>query len=165
LQPILRRVWSPRRERPCAPCRIRYQWLYVYGFAQPQNGETQWWLMPTVSIEVMQIALNHFAQAVNPNGEKYILLLADQAGWHTSEHLQLPANIELFPLPPYTPELQPAERLWPLLRESLANTSFANLDALEETLSQRCRWLSSHPDIIQSYCGYQWILNALNDTN
>ena len=82
--------------------------------------------MPSVSVEVMNLALTEFARDVNPEGKKQIILLLDRAGFHTGKDLEVPQGIELFYLPPYTPELQPAERLWPLLREAVANKVFNN---------------------------------------
>ena len=55
--------------------------------------------------------------------------------------LQVPANVRLYPLPPCTPELQPAEHLWPLVREALANRDFDHLVGLAAKLRRRCDWL------------------------
>ena len=71
--------------------------------------------------------------------------------------LAVPDGIELVYLPPYTPELQPAERIWPLLRESVANRVFKTLDALEEVLVRRCRWLLQNWEVVQQHVGFEWI--------
>jgi transposase len=71
--------------------------------------------------------------------------------------LVVPDGIELVYLPPYTPELQPAERIWPLLRESVANRVFKTLDALEEVLVRRCRWLLQNWEVVQQHVGFEWI--------
>ena len=57
-----------------------------------------------------------------------VLLAVDQAGWHTSSNLKLPLGLHLIFLPSYSPELQPAERLWTLVDEPIANRSFETLD-------------------------------------
>ena len=67
----------------------------------------------------------------------------------------MPDNLRLILLPPYTPELNPAEHLWPLLRESTANRTFATIGAPETRLSQRWRWLSQHPDVVASSTGFR----------
>ena len=59
---------------------------------------------------------------------KHILLAVDGAGWHTSSELKLPLGLHLTFLPPYSPELQPAERLWTLVDEPIANQYFETLD-------------------------------------
>jgi transposase len=65
------------------------------------------------------------------------VLVLDQAGWHTTKDLALPDGLPLAYLPLYSPELQPAERLWGLVDVPVANRTFADLDALEATLVRR----------------------------
>jgi transposase len=62
----------------------------------------------------------------------------------------LPEGIHLLFLPPYSPELQPCERLWPLTNESVANVSFRPLDDLEIALAKRCVVLQDQPEVIRS---------------
>jgi transposase len=112
--------------------------LIIYSFVQPATGKTGWFLLPTVTAEVFTIALSHFAQAVGAGPTKRILLVLDRAGWHRSQELVVPEGIHLLFLPPYSPELQPCERLWPLTNEGIANRSFRTLDDLEEAQVQRC---------------------------
>lgn len=86
------------------------------------------------------------------------LMILDGATWHRSEKLNVPNNLVLMVLPPYTPELNPAEHLWPLLREVTANQTFANIDELEARLAERCVWLFNHPEQVAtatSFSGYQ----------
>ena len=58
-----------------------------------------------------------------------------------SQKLQVPAGIFLYPLLPYTPQLQPTECVWSFLREAAANQVFNDLDTLEDALVKRCQWL------------------------
>jgi transposase len=67
-----------------------------------------------------KIALTLFAQAVGAGLAKRVLLVLDQASWHSSQALVVPEGIHLLYLPPYAPELQPCERLWPLSNEGIA---------------------------------------------
>lgn len=157
LLPVHRRVWAKQGERPIAPVCPAYKWLYGFGFVRPQTGETYWLLMPSVSVEVMNLALAEFARDVNPDRQKQIILLLDRAGFHTGKGLEVPQGIELFYLPPYTPELQPAERLWSLLREVVVNKVWTTLSALEEVLVERCRWFSENREKVQAHVGFQWI--------
>jgi hypothetical protein len=80
----LRRVWAPCGKRPVAKVKRRYKWVYVYGFVRPTTGETYWLILPTVNVEMFSLALKHFAQGVGAGEEKHILLVVDQAGWHTA---------------------------------------------------------------------------------
>ena len=59
-------------------------------------------------------------------------------------------------LPPYSPELQPAERLWPLTNEALANRHVHSLDELREVQAQRCLRLQRTPEVIRAYTNFHW---------
>ena len=75
-------------------------------------------------------------------GTRRILVLGlDNAGWHTAPNLVVPDGIRLVYLPRYSPELQPAEHLWPVLDEPLANQYFETLADLERAIADRCRVL------------------------
>ncbi len=157
LKPIVRRVWARRGQRPRTPSQTRYEWLYVYGFVHPQRGETYWLILPTVSIAAMTLALREFARDVGAGLTKQIVLVLDQAGWHTSGKVTVPEGVTLLPLPAKTPELQPAERLWPLVREGVANRAFPTMQALQAQLVERCLQLRQVPAQIRALTRYHWL--------
>jgi transposase len=157
LKPTVRKVWAPCGQRPRAPSQTRYEWLYVYGFVRPTTGHTYWLLLPTVNTAAMNVALVEFARDVGAGPDKRILLVLDHAGGHGSTALEVPAGLELVYLPPSTPELQPAEHLWPLLREVVANRTFASLDPLEDTLVVRCLQLADQRDLVQHTTNFHWL--------
>lgn len=156
LLPVTRRVWARRGKRPAAWVRRRYQWLYVYGFVQPTTGATWWCLLPTVNTAAMQLALDLFAREEGIDAQDQAVLVLDRAGWHTTSTLILPEGLHLVHLPPASPELQPAERLWPLVNEPVANRTFADLDALEEVLVTRCRTLRADRPTVEGLTNYWW---------
>ena len=156
LKPILRRVWA-RRGRPVqAVVHPRYEWEYVYGFVRPEHGTTHWLLLPTVSTEAFSAALANFAQDQGAGPGKRIVLALDGAGWHSGTAARVPEGLHLVPLPPYSPELQPAERLWPLVDEPLANRAFDTLAALDTVLGDRCVFLADHPELVRGYTAFHW---------
>ena len=118
LKPILRKVWTKIGTRPTAVVQHRYEWLYVYGFVQPKTGETLWYLIPRVNIKWLNIVYQNFAVDAGIS-QKKVLLVEDNAGWHRSKKVEVPEGITVEFLPPYSPELQPAERLWSLVDEPL----------------------------------------------
>ena len=156
LLPVTRRVWAKRVQRPTAWVRRRYQWLYVYGFVRPTTGQTWWALLPTVSAAAMRAALAAFAADCGIDATHRVVLVLDGAGWHTANRLDIPAGIDLVVLPPASPELQPAERLWGLVDEPVANRTFADLDALEEVLVRRCQVLAGARRQVKAHTRYHW---------
>lgn len=156
LLPVLRRVWAPKGQRPIAPVRRAYQWLYVFGFVRPSTGQSWWCLLPTVTTAAFALALATFARDERIDATHRAVLVVDQAGWHTSPELTLPEGIDLVFLPSASPELQPAERLWPLVDEPVANRAFPDLAALEAVLVARCRILEATPQRLQAHTRYHW---------
>jgi DDE superfamily endonuclease len=156
LKPAARRVWCLRGVRPTCSGRHRFEWLYVYAFARPSTGQTISVILPRVNAELMGQALAEFARAADPEGRKLLVLLVDNAGWHVAKRLAVPANVALYRLPPCTPELQPVERLWPLLREAVANRELAGMDELRGRVERRVGWLAEHPEVARGAVGFHW---------
>lgn len=160
LVPIVRRVWAPKGERPLAQQRRRYEWVYVYGFVRPSTGDVEWLLLPTVNLELFQLALEYFAKATGACTTKRVVLIIDQAGWHTTRKLKIPEGVHILPLPAYSPELQPAEKLWPLLHEGVANKLITDMDSLEDALMKRCQELRGQPEVIFGHTYFDWWAHA-----
>jgi DDE superfamily endonuclease len=156
LLPVVRRVWAPRGRRPTARVERRYEWLYVYGFVRPSTGRSWWGLLPTVSAAAMAAALAEFARDEGVGPARRAVLVVDRAGWHAARELVVPEGIHFAYLPAYSPELQPAERLWPLVDEAVANRAFPDLAALEESLADRCRALRADPTAVRAHTRFAW---------
>jgi transposase len=162
LKPILRKVWtlptSPgqRPRRPVAPVEHRYAWRYLVGFVHPASGRTVWHLATTVNIELFSVELEAFAQQVGAGPTKQIVLVLDGAGWHDSPRVRVPEHVHLLFLPPHSPELQPAEHLWPLTNTMLANRHFATIDELEDAQAARCVALQRQQDLVRSATRFPW---------
>lgn len=156
LLPLIRRVWAPKGKRPVAPVQQRYQWLYVCGFVRPSTGETEWWLVPAINAVIFGLILAAFARDIGAGAAKHILLVLDGAGWHTGEEVRVPEGIHVHFLPSYAPELQPAERLWPLTNEPLANRRFDDLDTLQDVQAERCLVLHEQHHLIRQHTLFHW---------
>ena len=129
-------MWAPVGERPTALGHHRFEWLYVTAFVAPESGETVWYLSDGIDKRLFEMMLAGFARETGAGRDRIIVLLLDGAGWHTEPNLAVPDGIRLVYLPPYTPELQPAEHLWPLVDEPVANRHFATLADLDAVLAE-----------------------------
>jgi hypothetical protein len=156
LKPVLRRIWAPRGRRPIATVHPRYASLYLYGFVRPTSGAVEWFLCNAANTALFGAVLARFAQAVGAGAAKTVILVLDRAGWHVSGQLVVPEGLRLVFLPPYSPELQPAERLWPLTNEALANRHFQDLDVLQDAQAQRCLTLQMQPEVIRAHTSFHW---------
>jgi transposase len=158
LKPIIRKIWAPVGERPTAIVHHRYEWLYIYGFVEPKTGKTLWYLIPRVNHQWLNLVYQAFAKDVGLDIEKIILLIEDNAGWHHSQKVEVPEGIIVEYLPPYSPELQPAERLWSIVDEPLVNEYFETIEEIEEILATRCQFIETMPSEIKNLTNYHWLI-------
>ena len=119
------RRWAKRGTRPSAPKDQRTASAYIFGAICPAEGKGAGLVLPRCTTEGMTLHLKEISQAVTPGA--HALVLVDQAGWHQSKKLVVPANITLMPLPAKAPELNPVENIWQFLRENwISNRIFSS---------------------------------------
>ena len=82
--------------------------------------------------------------------------------WHSAAGLKIPHGIRLVYLPPYSPELQPAETLWALVDQPIVNKHIATIEELEEKIANQCITLADQPEQIQSRTGFHWWPKLIN---
>ena len=154
-----RRCWCPKPVRPVCPSLVSQENTYAYGVVNILDGQFESLVLPHCDTDCMQIFLDEISGR-HP-GDKIVMVL-DCAGWHKSKSLDLPDNIRLIHLPPYSPELNPVEHIWDEVREKgFHNRVFSSLDVLEDHLLSELRRLENNPDITKSICSWPWINNAL----
>ena len=103
----------------------------------------------------MSLQLLEISQAVAPGAHAVVLL--DQAGWHVSTRLAVPANITLLPLPPRAPELNPIENIWQFMRENwLSNRVFASYATILDHCCGAWNKLIDQPWLIMSIGLRDW---------
>lgn len=150
-----RRCWAPGRLRPVVGARLERKYLYAFSAVSPHDGTMDSLVLPWVSAQTMSIFLAEVAQR---HASELVFMVMDRAGWHIAGDLAVPENMRLMFLPPYSPELNPAEHLWEALREDcFANHVFKDLDAVEQSLTDGLVTLESDPARIQSMTGFHWI--------
>lgn len=102
--------------------------------------------------------MNHHLRFISEEAESdvHVVLVLDQAGWHIAKDLQVPSNITLLHLPPYSPELNPIERLWAYMkRHYLSNRVYENYDEIFNVA--KWAWNKIEPDRFSSICNIGWI--------
>ena len=132
------------------------EYLYAYTAVCPETGENYSILAPLTNTQVMNIFLRTLSKAYR----KYrIIRCLDAAGWHTSRTLELPENIRLLLLPPYSPELNPTGHIWDYIREQKGfnNHVFTSMDQLEEQLSKALKQINTEKETIKNMCNFSWL--------
>jgi hypothetical protein len=103
----------------------------------------------------MQLFLSELAKNFN---NKKVILVMDGAGWHHSKELKIPTNFTLLYLPPYSPELNPIERLWLYIKHHIVrNTIYDSIEALENAVCNFVNTLTYK--IIKSTCKSDYLFN------
>lgn len=157
-QGTLTRVWAPTGSRPTAVRQTEYEWVYLWAAAEPATGASVAMITPTVNTELMNTFLAGLSGTLKE--DEHAVLVLDNAGWHTAKALNVPDNVSLLHLPPYSPELNPAERLWAWLRShQLSNRVYADYDQLLRETDRA--WLTLDPATIKSICACSWIERAV----
>jgi hypothetical protein len=154
-----RYCWAPKGTRPNVPCQIVREYTYVYAAVSPLDGDLDSLILPDVDADSMSIFLSEVSER---HPDEMILMFMDQAGWHKAKKLIIPDNIKLLNLPPYSPELNPAEHLWEEIREKwFPNLVFKNIMAVEDLLVDALSTLEGDPKRVAEITGFDWIINAI----
>lgn len=132
-----RRCWALRGQRVVLAQEQRYEWEYVYGAVEVVDGVTEFRFLPSVSLD---FSCGFLQQIAASDVQAEHVVIWDQAGFHPQPGAAaLPERIHLLPLPPYSPELNPVEGLWDQTKDVTCNRHFADLNHLEEALTQALR--------------------------
>jgi len=149
------RRWARRGTRPSAPRDQRTASAYIFGAICPKQGKGAALVLPRCNSAAMTLHLAEIAKAVAPGA--HAVLMLDQAGWHRSDKLVVPANITLLPLPPRCPELNPVENVWQYLRENwLSNRIFRSQGDILDHCCYAWNRLTAQPWTIMSIGLRNW---------
>lgn len=156
-QGTVTRVWGERGSRPQVVRQTEYEWVYLFQSVNPLTGENSSLVSPTVNTSAMNEHLKMLRKEASTDA--HIVLVLDNAGWHTSKSLELPEHLTLLPLPPYSPELNPVERVWAYMRSHyLSNRVYRDYDELWNETMRASNRLT--PTLLQSICRVGWITPA-----
>lgn len=148
-----RRAWALPCIRPEVPAQIVRQYSYAYAAVSPHDGVLDSLVLPDVNAERMSLFL---AEVARRHADEFIVRVLDGAGWHTAGGLIVPEGMRLEPLPPWSPQLNPAEHLWEEVREKwLANYLYANWQAVERQLVRGLISLEQNRTQVVSVAGFR----------
>lgn len=132
----------------------RYEYFWLYAAVEPSTGESLLLEMPALDTKSVQAFLDEFSRSYPENLN---VLVWDGAPAHLSHALLVPENVLVVRLPPYSPELNPIERLWQDLRQKLGFAPAADLQVLKDDLAEQIGRYT--PSMLASLCGYDYLLN------
>jgi transposase len=160
LHSFTRRVWTRRGARPVAPQQQKYQWEYVYGALECSEGGAEFAYLPYASQDTSLIFLEQIAQS-DPSAEH--IIIQDGAGFHLRPADQrLPENVYMLNLPPYSPELNPIEKLWDIVQDGVCNQAFKSIPDLHKKLTPELAAYWNSSASVLRLIGRNWLSQTVN---
>ena len=153
---------GPDRGPACGRQNLGFTSAYVFGAVCPGEGKAAAVIMPICNTIAMNHHLREISSQVGTAAHALLVLTpapaeAGGAGWHDSQALAIPDNITLLALPPYSPELNPVERIWHYLRSHwLANLVFRSLADIMDACETAWNRFAGDPGLVRSLCAVAW---------
>lgn len=162
-----RRRWCPSGYRAEWVVEDRYEWLWLLMATEPSTGECVCAYMPTINTETITAFLQEFDRQYpkdqhpkDQHPKDRIGIVLDGHAAHRSKRLQIPSHLVLLPTPAYSPEVNPAERVFKELRARLSNIVFDSLASLEAALTSALSLWWHTPALLQRLTSYPWWCEA-----
>lgn len=153
---VQRRCLTARGIKPLVPYQHHFKNFYLFGAYSPVDGDHFTLEFPYCNSVCFEQYLKEFS-AYRPQEFKIVLL--DNGAFHKAKTLVIPSNVALLFLPPYSPELNPAERIWRSIKDKLANLVFDGLDRLSDKVCEIVRQLSK--ESIHKLVGWELYTNCV----
>jgi len=135
------------------------EFRYFYAAMGPQDGTLDWMVCDSMKTEEMSRFLSQVGLA---HPRHHVVMVLDGASSHRALALEIPENISLIRLPPYSPELNPVEILWHELREKhCSNRVFDTLAAVQTAVEEGMRLFAANTDAVTRLSAWQWILEGI----
>lgn len=153
--PITRRRITLPGVKPIQEAKPGYEYFYLYGAVEPETGQRFFTEHGRLNSDCFQVFLDRFAEAFP---RSYNILVLDNGQFHKAKKLEVPSNVELTFLPPYSPELNPVERLWQDLKDQLSFDFYEHLSSLRQETRMALRPCTN--ETVESLTGYDYLTEA-----
>ena len=166
LHPLLRRMWSLIGTRVIAPVHRRFKWGYLFGAIEVEGSGSEFLYTEGLGKEFDAAFIDQIA---NNDPDKIHVIIGDGAGFHHKQDQDneesLPENVRILTLPPYSPELNPIEKLWDVVKDTICNVNWESLEELESRLTKTLQSLWRKPEGFSSLFTNSYLRSELNATN
>lgn len=147
----VRRVLAPRGVKVVQPVQLEYKWSYLFLAVEPLTGTLKWEWLQRMNKDQIKPVLDDWGLDV---------VVWDGAPAHKAKLMQQLSAKRLF-LPPYSPELNPAERVFEEVRAHVEGEVYESLAAKQAQVERFLRELQADPERVKRLCGWDWIAAAL----
>jgi hypothetical protein len=154
LRGTTRRVWGRRGTKVHQRLQLKYEWRYLFAAVDGQAGRIWWNWVPSMQAEALWPTIAGIQEANILDG-----LVWDNAPSHRDADIT-DLNLALVGLPPYSPELNPAERLFEEIRRRVEGRVYATIDDKAAEVQTFLEELDADPARVRRLCGWDWINTA-----
>ena len=131
-----------------------FQSTYLFGAFSPINGASFLLELPYCNTDCFELFLNEFS-LINPQELKVIVL--DNGAFHKAKRLKVPKNIILVFLPPFSPELNPAEKMWAKFKRAFTNKLYKSLEEVSSFIKSQTQNLKKEET--KNTCAFDYIFS------
>lgn len=152
------RLWARRGTRPRVIRQQQFEYAYIFGAICPEKDRAVGLVLPTIGMRCMQKHLEEISKEIEPGNHAVIVF--DRAAWHTTKKLHLPKNISLLALPAASPELNPTEQVWQVLRDRyLGNRCFDSYEHILDSCCEAWNAFTSMAGAVRQLCTREWAMS------
>lgn len=155
LRGTTRRVWGRRGVKVRQPLQLVYEWNYLHLVVDPLTGRLWWFWSPT-----MQASVARSLVEATQTETDLAALIWDRAPSHREETVRA-VGLPLIEQPPYSPELNPAERVFEHLRAGIEGEVYPSLEAKVAAVEAILEELDADAERVKSLTGWHWIVDTL----
>lgn len=149
-----KRVLTLKGIKPIGKYKHSYQYIWLWGSFSPITGDAHYMISDSVSKNAFMAYLQDLS-LYKP--KEFKILIIDNAAFHSTKDMQLPENIILIPIPPYSPELNPAEKMWQWFKSKISMKIYKSLDDLEDKIIQIIK--NTENQKVKSITAFQYLVN------
>lgn len=146
------RMLTAKGVKPICPFQQVFKNTYLFGAFSPITGKSFLLELPHCNADMFQIFLNELSLQ---DPQEFKIMVLDNGAFHKAKKLHIPDNIALLFLPPYSPELNPAEKIWANFKRAFTNKVFGSLNQISKFIAQHTQTLTH--DTVKSICAYPYV--------
>jgi transposase len=139
--------------KPVALSAQAFEPAWLFGAFSPVDGKRLLIETEGCDSDFFQVFIDELSMT---DADEHMLLLLENASFHKTGKLTIPDNISLIYIPPYSPELNPAEKIWQGFKRAFTNKPFLTMEEVRNFMTGQTDLLSE--SIIISTCAYQWLI-------
>ncbi len=150
----VRRVWAPRGVKVAQVVTYKREWAYLNLAVNGLTGQLRWAWTENMQAETIAPVVKHWA------AEGLDCLVWDRAPGHRGT-AYADVSVSLIEQPAYSPELNPAERVFEYLRDKIEGKVYDSLSAKKAAVETELEKLAAAPDRVKSLAGWEWIRRSV----